>query len=277
MIMKIHIKQVMRRYNEKCAYWDVVNKGDNLGLFLPSTLEKRKREANKADKPYLYSLQWRWHVQRQRLSLRRWWTIPSIAFRLAATADLAAELDYLEYGIFKYTGWRVTYREACSVLGSQDWWHGSTESSRHWEDWHSIRAYAICQGVDKGAAKLCGYECECSIYWVDIRMNTPSNVNNLKVQAECHARIAQSRINVSRWVEITLWVSPFHLLILYLIVALRQKRWANALTKGVSDKNYWVPNTFSSKGSALLCDNNYAKKPAYTSFSHTLQAAPITS
>ena len=45
---------------------------------------------------------------------------------------------------------------------------------------------------------------------LDIRMNTPSNANKLKVQAECYARVAQSCINVSRCVGITLWVCPSH-------------------------------------------------------------------
>jgi endo-1,4-beta-xylanase len=106
---------------------------------------------------------------------------------------------------------------------------------------------------------------------LDIRMNTPSNANKLKVQADCYARVAQSCINVSRCVGITLWVGVMHIRNFFVLGVLTH------LTQGVSDKYSWVPNTFSGEGSALLWDNNYAKKPAYTAFLNALQAASTTS
>lgn len=45
---------------------------------------------------------------------------------------------------------------------------------------------------------------------VDIRMNTPSTADKLKVQAAAYARVAQSCMNVARCVGITLWVRFSH-------------------------------------------------------------------
>lgn len=45
------------------------------------------------------------------------------------------------------------------------------------------------------------------------------------------------------------------------------------ISKGVSDKYSWVPQTFSGEGDALLWNNNFQKKPAYTAFLNAINAA----
>ncbi|KAF1939217.1 glycoside hydrolase [Clathrospora elynae] len=75
---------------------------------------------------------------------------------------------------------------------------------------------------------------------VDVRMNTPSTPAKLKVQADAFERIAKSCIAVKRCIGMTVW--------------------------GISDKYSWIPGVFPSEGAALLWDDKYVKKPAYSGF-----------
>jgi len=47
--------------------------------------------------------------------------------------------------------------------------------------------------------------------------------------------------------------------------------------QGVSDKYSWIPGIFKTEGSALLWDDNFAKKPAYTSFLNVLNGQAVSS
>jgi endo-1,4-beta-xylanase len=74
---------------------------------------------------------------------------------------------------------------------------------------------------------------------LDVRMPTPASSANLQTQASDYRTVVQACLAVSRCTSVTVW--------------------------GVTDKFSWVPSTFSGQGAALLFDENYAKKPAYTS------------
>jgi endo-1,4-beta-xylanase len=74
---------------------------------------------------------------------------------------------------------------------------------------------------------------------LDVRMPTPASDANLQTQANDYRKVVQACLAVSRCTSITVW--------------------------GVTDKFSWVPSTFSGQGSALLFDDNYAKKASYTS------------
>ena len=41
-------------------------------------------------------------------------------------------------------------------------------------------------------------------------------------------------------------------------------------SQGISDKYSWVPGTFPGEGSALLWNDNFQKKPSYTSTLNTI-------
>lgn len=71
-------------------------------------------------------------------------------------------------------------------------------------------------------------------------MNTPATAEKLKVQADTYTRIAKSCLSVKRCIGMTVW--------------------------GISDKYSWIPDTFEGEGAALLWDENYKKKPAYSGF-----------
>jgi endo-1,4-beta-xylanase len=78
---------------------------------------------------------------------------------------------------------------------------------------------------------------------LDIRMPTPASQANLQAQANNYRTVVNACLAVSRCTSMTVW--------------------------GITDKFSWVPGTFPGQGAALLFDNNYGRKAAYTS---TLQA-----
>jgi endo-1,4-beta-xylanase len=192
-----------------------------------------------------------------------------ISFRIAAAADPASKLYYndynLEYGEAKHQGalrivklvqsWGVKIdgvglqaHLVSEPTGTQSVVTPSTEVLTK-----TLQDYADL-GVDVAYTEI------------DIRMRTPSNAQKLQAQADCYARVAQSCMNVKRCVGMTLWVRIYTSLVDYLMETL-------TLPKGVSDKYSWVPQTFSGEGDALLWNNNYQKKPAYTSFLNAINSA----
>jgi endo-1,4-beta-xylanase len=103
---------------------------------------------------------------------------------------------------------------------------------------------------------------------LDIRSNTPSNDGKLATAAAAWGRVAQSCINVSRCVGITIWVSFSDLV--------TSKSMILIFEQGVADKYSWVPGTFSGEGSALLWTDNLQKKPAYTAVLDVLNGKNVT-
>ncbi|GHO78354.1 hypothetical protein KSD_61250 [Ktedonobacter sp. SOSP1-85] len=73
---------------------------------------------------------------------------------------------------------------------------------------------------------------------LDIRMPTPASSANLQQQATDYSKVVSACLAVTRCNDITTW--------------------------GVGDPDSWIPSTFSGQGAALLFDNNYNPKPAYT-------------
>jgi endo-1,4-beta-xylanase len=86
---------------------------------------------------------------------------------------------------------------------------------------------------------------------LDIRMPTPPSSANLQTQANNYAAVVNACLAVSRCTSITTW--------------------------GITDKYSWVPGTFPGQGAALLFDDNYNKKPAYTSVLNALNAGTVSS
>ncbi|KAM0438742.1 hypothetical protein ACHAPT_001500 [Fusarium lateritium] len=83
---------------------------------------------------------------------------------------------------------------------------------------------------------------------VDIRhASIPASESALKTQGDDFANVVGSCLDVEGCVGVTIW--------------------------GVSDKYSWVPDTFSGAGEALIYNDKYEKKPAWTSISSLLAAA----
>ncbi|KAF4977922.1 hypothetical protein FZEAL_5627 [Fusarium zealandicum] len=83
---------------------------------------------------------------------------------------------------------------------------------------------------------------------LDIRhASVPASESALKTQGDDFANVVGSCLDVEGCVGVTVW--------------------------GVSDKYSWVPNTFSGAGEALIYNDKYEKKPAWSSISSILAAA----
>src|SRR5579885_1607906 len=85
---------------------------------------------------------------------------------------------------------------------------------------------------------------------LDDRMPTPASSANLNQQAVDYANVAKDCLAVSRCNDITIW--------------------------GVGEPDSWVPGTFPGQGQALLYDQNYQPKAAYTSFLNALGGSAVT-
>ncbi|KAM7184870.1 Glycoside hydrolase superfamily [Rhypophila sp. PSN 637] len=83
---------------------------------------------------------------------------------------------------------------------------------------------------------------------IDIRHpSVPSSASARVTQANDYANVVGSCLDVAGCVGITIW--------------------------GFTDKYSWVPGTFPGTGEALIYDNNFNKKPAWTSISSLLAAS----
>jgi endo-1,4-beta-xylanase len=85
---------------------------------------------------------------------------------------------------------------------------------------------------------------------LDDRMPTPASSANLNQQAIDYANIAKDCLAVARCTDITIW--------------------------GVGEPDSWIPSTFPGQGQALLYDQNYQPKAAYTSFLNALNSGAAT-
>jgi endo-1,4-beta-xylanase len=83
---------------------------------------------------------------------------------------------------------------------------------------------------------------------LDIRHESlPASDAALATQGADFANVVGSCLDVEGCVGVTIW--------------------------GFSDKYSWIPNTFPGQGAALLYDESFGKKPAWTSVSSVLAAA----
>ncbi|KAF4442922.1 glycosyl hydrolase family 10 [Fusarium austroafricanum] len=171
-----------------------------------------------------------------------------IAFRMALAADPKTKLYYndynLEYGGAKTQGAiRIaklikSYGLRIDGIGLQA--HMTSESTPTQSTPTPSRKKLA--DVLKSLTKL---NVDVAYTELDIRMNTPATPQKLKTNAEAYTRMVGSCMDVKRCVGITVW--------------------------GISDKYSWVPETFKGEGSALLWDENFNKKPSYTSSLKTIQ------
>ncbi|OCL04155.1 glycoside hydrolase family 10 protein [Glonium stellatum] len=179
-----------------------------------------------------------------------------IAFKIAAAADPNAKLFYNDYNLEYGPSANKTQGALRIVKLVQSWgvkidgvgFQGHLVSEKTGSQSTPTPSVDILAGSLRAFTDL---NVDVAYTEVDIRCNTPDNAQKQQAAAAAWARVAQSCLAVGRCIGITIW--------------------------GVSDKYSWVPNTFSGEGSALLWDNNYTKKPAYTAFLNALNAGNSTS
>jgi endo-1,4-beta-xylanase len=85
---------------------------------------------------------------------------------------------------------------------------------------------------------------------LDVRMQLPSDATKLATQATYYRNVTNACLAVTRCVGITTW--------------------------GYTDKYSWVPSTFPGEGAALLVDENFQVKPAYTAVHDALAGGTST-
>ena len=172
-----------------------------------------------------------------------------IAFRLAAAADPTAKLYYNDYNL-EYAGPKAqaaarivklvqSYGVKIDGVGFQG--HLVTEKTPT----QDVPTPDVAT-LSKALAMMTDLGVDVAYTELDIRMNTPATTAKLQTQSDHFARVATSCMNNARCVGMTLW--------------------------GVSDKYSWVPNTFSGEGAALLWNENFQKKLAYTGFLNAINA-----
>ncbi|RYP26849.1 hypothetical protein DL767_007891 [Monosporascus sp. MG133] len=168
-----------------------------------------------------------------------------IAFKAAAAADPGAKLYYNDYNI-ESTGAKQagTVRIVDSIkraggridgVGMQA--HlivGSTPSQSSLEA--TMNSYLAA-----GASEVAYTE-------LDIRFSSlPPTAAGLRTQADNYATVTRACLAVDACVGITIW--------------------------DFTDKYSWIPSVFPGQGAALLYDENFSKKPAWTAVSSVLAAA----
>ncbi|CAI6331143.1 unnamed protein product [Periconia digitata] len=176
-----------------------------------------------------------------------------IAFRFAAQYDPNAKLYYndynLEYGTAKHKGAiaivKLIQQYGIKIDGVGLQGHLTSESTNTQQT--PTPSVATLTQVLKDYTDL---NVDVAYTEIDIRSNNPDNSQKQQATALAWARVAQSCINVARCVGITIW--------------------------GVKDGYSWVPGTFNGEGSALLWNDNWQKKPAYTAFIDVLNGKNTT-
>ncbi|EXA31487.1 glycosyl hydrolase family 10 [Fusarium oxysporum f. sp. pisi HDV247] len=170
-----------------------------------------------------------------------------IAFRMALAADPTTKLYYndynLEYGNAKTEGAKRIARLVKSYglridgIGLQAHMTSESTPTQNTPTPSRAKLASVLQGLADLGVDVAYTE-------LDIRMNTPATQQKLQTNADAYARIVGSCMDVKRCVGITVW--------------------------GISDKYSWVPGTFPGEGSALLWNDNFQKKPSYTSTLNTI-------
>lgn len=73
---------------------------------------------------------------------------------------------------------------------------------------------------------------------MDVRIKLPVNPKNLTDQANVYSRMIKFCEGFKKCIGVSIW--------------------------GFSDKYSWIPPIFKGEGAALLWDDNFVKKPAYS-------------
>lgn len=167
-----------------------------------------------------------------------------IAFTAARAADPTAKLYYNDYNI-GYSGSKRnaalalidTIRNAGAPIdGIGEQGHYIVGSSPSQSDLQNVAAAYVAKGVEYAFTE------------VDIRFTSlPPTAAGLQQQATDYKAVVQACLNVDGCIGITIW--------------------------DYTDKYSWIPGTFSGQGAACLYDENFSKKPAYSTVSSVLAAA----
>jgi endo-1,4-beta-xylanase len=103
---------------------------------------------------------------------------------------------------------------------------------------HLAIQYGFPNQMQQNLQRFANLGLDVAITELDVRMQLPSDATKLATQATYYRDVTNACLAVTRCVGITTW--------------------------GYTDKYSWVPSTFPGEGAALLVDENFGVKPAYT-------------
>jgi len=214
-ILRDHIMTVVGRYRGKIAAWDVVNEAIDDATGQPRT-----------------SSFWAQRIGPDYITM---------AFQFARQADPAAILYYNDFeaegsgaksdGVFNLVRGLVNQGVPIGGVGWQ---------------MHKINPFRISAANHSNAQRLAGIGLEISITEMDIRIQLPSDAQELQQQALGYGDAVT--------------------------FCLAEPNCAAVVTWGFTDKFSWVPGVFNGFGDALVFDASYQPKPAYTAMQSVLEA-----
>ncbi|MGB3437177.1 MAG: endo-1,4-beta-xylanase [Actinophytocola sp.] len=103
---------------------------------------------------------------------------------------------------------------------------------------HLAIQYGFPSQMQQNLQRFADLGLDVAITELDVRMQLPSDSTKLATQATYYRNVTNACLAVARCAGITTW--------------------------GYTDKYSWVPDTFPGEGAALLVDENFQTKPAYT-------------
>lgn len=103
---------------------------------------------------------------------------------------------------------------------------------------HLAIQYGFPSQMQQNLQRFADLGLDVAVTELDVRMQLPADSTKLATQATYYRNVTNACLAVARCAGITTW--------------------------GYTDKYSWVPNTFPGEGAALLVDENFQVKPAYT-------------
>lgn len=103
---------------------------------------------------------------------------------------------------------------------------------------HLAIQYGFPTQMQQNLQRFANLGLDVAITELDVRMQLPADSSKLATQATYYRNVVNACLAVSRCVGVTTW--------------------------GYTDKYSWIPSVFPGEGAALLVDDNFQVKPAYT-------------
>ncbi len=109
---------------------------------------------------------------------------------------------------------------------------------------HLAVQYGFPTNMRQNLQRFADLGLDVAITELDVRMQLPTSAAKLTTQANYFRDVTAACLAVARCVGVTMW--------------------------GYTDKYSWVPDTFPGEGAALVADENFQRKPAYTAMHDAL-------
>jgi endo-1,4-beta-xylanase len=109
---------------------------------------------------------------------------------------------------------------------------------------HLAVQYGFPTNMRQNLQRFADLGLDVAITELDVRMQLPPTAAKLTTQANYFRDVTNACLAVARCVGVTMW--------------------------GYTDKYSWVPDTFPGEGAALVADENFQRKPAYTAMHDAL-------